>query len=97
MTTTNRRHDDVDVVRTTSTMTRLRLDIVVATLQHNRQPSSVVWDIIVDDDRRHGVCISAHSVSQRPAMAIHLWCLSGQFCYACPVVPVPAWLSRSAV
>jgi len=58
MTMTNRRHrchDDVDVVRTTSTTTRLRLDIVVATsLQRSRQPSSVIWDVIVDDDdRRH--------------------------------------------
>ena len=117
--------DDEDVV-----WRRCRLDIVVATsLQLSRQPSSVVWDVVVDDDdRRHGrrpsldvrhcrlslsvviveirhlvwghaitisicpgVCVSVHSLSiWRPAMAIHLWGLSGQFCYVCPGVIVPA-------
>ena len=47
------RYHDVHVVMTTrmSFSPRRRLDIVVATsLQRSRQPSSIVWNVVVNDN-----------------------------------------------
>ena len=78
--------------RTTSVVGRPTLSsFVIVEIRH------IVWGHAITMSICPGVCVSDHSLSQRPAMAIHVWRLSQQFCFVCRGVPVPAWMFRPPV